>query len=160
MAAPLQLVLSFLESFGVKDVIQKEDLLVIQENVFLVSAKQREIFTSAKKKPVFVGNCLGRKKGELFFPSVWFLEVLSKHVQKKIVVDKKTEWLFICGRDIFNGVVDVQGSPQDDEIVLVLNQYKECMGLARFASSPTKKNPIKNVYDVGDYLRRERTRKL
>ncbi len=149
----------FLKQFNCSDVFDSSDILFIKEQVFLVTAKQREIFSSAKKKPIFVGNCLGRKKGDLFLPSVWLLDVLSKHAQKKIVVDKKTEWLFICGRDIFSGIVEVQGSPQDEEYVLVFNKFKDCVGIACYAANPTKKKPIRHVYDVGDYLRRERTRK-
>ena len=152
--------ITLLETLNAQEALEKESLLQIQEQIFLITTRQREMYTCQNKKPFFAGNCLGRKKGDFFYPSVWLLDIISKYTSKKIIVDKKTEWLFVCGRDIFSGILDVQGNPQEKDLVLVLNQFKECIGIAHYMTNPTKKKPITHVYDIGDYLRRERTKKL
>lgn len=133
-----------------------ENFVQIREFYFMLTKKQKELLS---KKPVYIGNCFGKKKGNLFCPSVNLLDDIAARYDKCIFVDAKTEWLFICGRDIFN-VQEVLGSPEENELVLVLNRFKECIGMAQYTTSPNKKNPIRHVYDIGDYLRRERKRKL
>ena len=149
---------TFLEQFNVTNVINLEDILIINENYFLITKKQKEI-TQLQKKPVFIGNCLGRKKGNTFYPSTAFLDIISKTYEKQIIIDPKTEWLFICGRDIFQ-TTEEKGNPQDNDVILVMNRFKECIGIANYTSNSSKKKPIKRLYDIGDYLRRERTKKL
>ncbi len=147
----------FLKSFGVEDMIRTEDVVQIKEFYFTLNRQQKELLQHTR--PVFIGYCLGKKKGQQFCPSVCLMDFISGRYEKKIVVDAKTEWLFICGRDIFN-MQEVLGSPQDNDLVLVLNRFKECIGIGQHSTDPNKKNPIKHVYDIGDYLRRERKRKI
>lgn len=139
-----------------KNFTDLEGFVQIREFYFVLTKKQKELLP---KKPVFIGYCLGKKKGSQFLPSVGWLDQIAVQYQKAVMVDAKTEWLFICGRDIFN-VQEVLGSPEENELVLVLNRFKECIGIAQYTTSPNKKNPIRHVYDIGDYLRRERKRKL
>jgi len=133
-----------------------EDFVQIKEYYFVLTKKQKELLP---KKPLFIGNCLGKKKGNLFCPSVSLLDQIAARYQKAVFVDAKTEWLFICGRDIFS-VQETKGNPQENDLVLVLNRFKECIGVAQYTANPNKNNPIKHIYDIGDYLRRERKRKL
>jgi ribosome biogenesis protein Nip4 len=86
--------------------------------------------------------------------------MLSEKEANKIIVDKKTEWLFICGRDIFKrGIMKTIGSKKKRAYVLILNQHDECLGfgkILRDLNEETNGVVIKNVSDIGDFLRRER----
>jgi ribosome biogenesis protein Nip4 len=87
--------------------------------------------------------------------------MIAKGEANKVIVNKKTAWLFICGRDVFRtGILAVRGSRKKGDPVLVLNEFDECLGFGRLVCNlvgATKKDEIaiKNVSDVGDFLRRE-----
>jgi ribosome biogenesis protein Nip4 len=86
--------------------------------------------------------------------------MLARGEANKIVVDKKAAWLFICGRDIFRkGIVAVHGSRRKGDHALVLNEFGECLGFGKIASSlevaEKTEVAVKNISDVGDFLRRE-----
>jgi ribosome biogenesis protein Nip4 len=85
--------------------------------------------------------------------------MLAKGEANKIVVDRKTAWLFICGRDIFRkGILVVHGSRQKGDHTLVLNEFGECLGFGKITRSLDAEKTqvvVKNISDVGDFLRRE-----
>ncbi len=147
---------TFLKNFNAEDLLEMSNVVQLKEFYFTLNRQQRTILAT---KPVFIGYCLGKKKGNSFCPSVSLLDYISLRNVKKIIVDEKTEWLFICGRDIFN-IQQALGSPQEKDNVLVLNRFKECIGIAQYTATPSKRNPVRHIYDIGDYLRRERKRKL
>jgi len=147
----------FLKLFNAEDVVLMDDVVQIKEFYFTLTLAQKDLLSHSK--PIYIGYCLGKKKGQQFCPSICLLDFISGRYEKQVVVDAKTEWLFVCGRDIFS-VTCVKGNPSEGDLVLVMNQHQECIGIASYAGNPSKKTPIKHVYDIGDYLRRERTRKL
>jgi ribosome biogenesis protein Nip4 len=103
---------------------------------------------------------MGKIKKGKFFPSFNFLMMLAKGEANKIVVDKKTAWLFICGRDVFRqGILTVRGSRKKGDHTLVLNEFGECLGFGKIIRSLKEaaetEAAVKNVSDVGDFLRRE-----
>lgn len=108
----------------------------------------------------YAGTYLGKAKDDRFFPSFNLLAVLSRGKANKIMVDKKTAWLFICGRDIFRkGILRVEGSKRKGDHTLVLNEYGECLGFGRIIRSLDEKEAqvvVKNILDAGDFLRREK----
>jgi ribosome biogenesis protein Nip4 len=109
----------------------------------------------------YAGAYLGKVKNGKFFPSFSLLALLAKTDGNKIVVDQKTAWLFICGRDIFQkGITAVHGSHRKGSHGLVLNEFGECLGfgkIARTLNVEGKGNEVavRNVSDIGDFLRRE-----
>ena len=109
----------------------------------------------------YAGRHLGKIKAGKFFPSFNLLAMLAEGGANKIVVEKKAAWLFICGRDIFRkGIVAVHGSRRKGDHALVLNEFGECLGFGRIVCSldgAAKKSEVavKNISDVGDFLRRE-----
>jgi ribosome biogenesis protein Nip4 len=115
----------------------------------------------AQKDFYYAGTYLGKVKNGKFFPSFNLLTMLAKGEANKIVVERKTAWLFICGRDIFRkGILGVHGSRKKGDHTLVLNEFGECLGFGRIVGSldgAAKKNEVAvaNVSDVGDFLRRE-----
>ncbi|MBI4918556.1 hypothetical protein HY837_01390 [archaeon] len=103
--------------------------------------------------PFYAGIYLGRvKKG--FHPSLWLLQWLNKRTGKKVLVDRKGEWMFICGNDVFKRSLRKVARVDRDETVLVVNQHRECLGYGVFQDR--KKISVKNSFDIGDFLRRER----
>ena len=110
----------------------------------------------------YVGVYLGKGKEGKFFPSFNLLVMLAKMGANRVVVDKKAAWLFICGRDILVGsIVRVQGASKKNTNALVLNEFGECLGFGRIVGNLSgegagKQIVVRNVSDVGDFLRRER----
>jgi ribosome biogenesis protein Nip4 len=107
----------------------------------------------------YAGLYLGKTRKGRFFPSFNLMKMIGKTKANKVVVDKKTEWLFICGRDIFKrGIKKVKGSREKGSYVLILNMKDECLGYGKILHNLNKtgeKVVIKNILDIGDFLRRE-----
>jgi len=103
-------------------------------------------------KPYYTGIYLG-SVGKGFHPSLWLLNWLKTRTKKKMGVDVKGEWMFICGKDIFQSSVKRISRVDKNETVLVLNRNKECIGYGIFQDR--KKVAVRNVFDIGDFLRRE-----
>jgi ribosome biogenesis protein Nip4 len=114
----------------------------------------------ARKDFYYAGIYLGKIKKGKFFPSFNLLTMLAKGEANKIVVGKKAAWLFICGRDIFSqGTLALRGSQKKGDHALVLNEFSECLGFGRIVNrldrAAANEVFIKNISDVGDFLRRE-----
>jgi len=113
-----------------------------------------------RKDFYYAGTYLGKVKNGKFFPSFNLLTMLAKGEANKIVVEKKAAWLFICGRDIFRkGILAVRGSRKKGDHTLVLNEFGECLGFGKIIGSLDEaaktEVAVKNISDVGDFLRRE-----
>lgn len=125
--------------------------------VFLLTKNLKKY---ASKNFYYAGTYLGRIKSGKFFPSFNLLNMITQKKGNSIVVDKKTAWLFVCGRDVFKkGIAKVSGSPRKGGYVLVLNIYNECLGFARLVDDleSQRGNVVaENLLDIGDFLRRER----
>ena len=91
--------------------------------------------------------------GKQFKPSLYLLEILSKKSTNKIFINDKAEWLFLCGRDVFEESITQDNSTS--KTVLVQNQRNENLGLGK-KTKQGKKTTIINIIDRGDFLRRER----
>jgi ribosome biogenesis protein Nip4 len=114
-----------------------------------------------RKDFYYAGTYLGKVKNGRFFPSFNLLAILARVDANKTVVNKKAAWLFICGRDVFRkGIITVRGSRRKGDYTLVLNEFGECLGFGRILCSleaEAKKTEVavKNISDIGDFLRRE-----
>ena len=113
-----------------------------------------------RKDFYYAGTYLGKVKKGKFFPSFNLLTMLAKGEANKIVLNKKAAWLFICGRDVFRqGIVAVRGSRKKGDHALVLNEFGECLGFGKIVGGLGEgvktEVVVKNVSDVGDFLRRE-----
>lgn len=114
-----------------------------------------------RKDFYYAGTYLGKVKEGTFFPSFNLLAMLAKGKANKIVVDKKAAWLFICGRDVFRrGVLTAHGSRRKGDYAFVMNEFGECLGFGKITCSldanvKDTEVAVKNISDVGDFLRRE-----
>jgi ribosome biogenesis protein Nip4 len=135
-----------------------ESLIVKKENrYFLINESLKKLIM---KDFFYVGTHLGKTKNEKFFPSFNLLSMIAEKKANKIIVDKKTAWLFICGRDIFKqGIIKWVGSKRKGDYALILNQHGECLGFGKILHHLDKEKEevaVKNVSDIGDFLRREK----
>ena len=143
---------------GAKLSLNSEFILNKNGRYFLVNKNLRGYI---QKDFYYVGTYLGKVKKRKFFPSFNLLAILARGDANKIVVDKRAAWLFICGRDIFRrGILTVRGSLKKSDHTLVINEFGECLGFGKIAcrlDEKAKKTEVavKNISDVGDFLRRE-----
>ena len=146
----------FASQFGAKIALKSDFVVEKAQRYYLVNPRLKQI---AQNEYYYAGLYLGKVKNSVFFPSFNLLRMLTDVAANKVVVDKKTAWLFICGRDIFQqGIVKVQGSRRRGDATLILNEYNECLGFGRISgglNEDESKVAVKNILDVGDFLRRE-----
>lgn len=135
-----------------------QSFIIKKENrYFLLNPKLKRLVS---KDFFHAGVYLGKTKDGKFFPSFSLLAMIAKSEDaNKIVVNEMTEWLFICGRDVFRqGIVNVTGSKREGDHTLVLNQHGECLGFGKILQNLEEEKghvAVCNVADVGDFLRRE-----
>ncbi len=104
------------------------------------------------------GLFLGEKRKE-FTPGAPLLDILSKKTNRKIFVNEKTAWLFLCGRDVFgDGIIKANVT---SGTVLIQNEKDENLGYGIIVDDLQKKNKvvIQNKFDKGNFLRREHSGK-
>jgi len=142
----------FIEHFTEK----KIDIYRIKNECFLLDKDQKEIIDIIQKEkkimPKHAGTFLGKESKSRFAPSLALLELLSKlskYSDKKAVINEKSSWLFLCGRDVF--AKSVISSPESG-LVLVQNGRDENLGLGKLEKGMIR---IMNLMDRGDFLRRE-----
>lgn len=147
---------AFASQLGAK-IALNADFVVKKENRYFLFNSNLKKF--APSDFYCAGAYLGKVKNGVFFPSFNLLAMLARVEANKIVVDKKTAWLFICGRDAFRkGITAVHGSLRKGDYVLVLNEFGECLGFGKITCRLDDEEAtvaVKNILDVGDFLRRE-----
>ncbi len=119
------------------------------EEYFLQNPFLQHITSTIPFKPSRIGLFLGREKRKNFVPSLALLGLISPFSTKKVFLNEKQEWLFVCKRDIF-----LKEEPAAYEgHVLMQNANDENLGLGKIDK---KRRLIINILDRGDFLRRER----
>lgn len=148
--------LRFVSQFGAQIALNPELVLEKNARYYLLTPSLRKF---ALGDFFYAGLYLGKVKNGLFFPSFNLLDMLLEVATNRVVLGRKAAWLFICGRDVFReGILKSIGSKHRGEAVLVLNEFGECLGFGRLVGGPVGRGAlgVKNVLDVGDFLRRER----
>jgi ribosome biogenesis protein Nip4 len=137
-----------------------EKLIVKKQNrFFLINETLR---FQILKDFFYVGVYLGKVKDGIFFPSFILLAMIAETKANKTMVDKKTAWLFICGRDVFKrGIMQMTGSKSKGDYTLVLNQNSECLGFGKILCNINEEKDeskviVKNISNLGDFLKREK----
>ncbi len=117
-------------------------------------------FTAAIKPPievpeqVYTGYYLGQNRRR-FEPSSLLLQRLAQEPgTHKVYVDRDTAWLFVVGKDIFeeNVTRKTDGVRLGGYCLVMFGDH--CIGYGRYESSLDRR-VVKNLYDIGDFLRRE-----
>ncbi|HMK95868.1 MAG TPA: hypothetical protein VK536_10785 [Candidatus Limnocylindrales bacterium] len=146
---------AFASRFGGKIVFNPEFIVEKNQRYYLLSPRLKRMHGNF----YYAGLYLGKSKKGVFFPSFNLLDMLVDVAANKVVVDRKAAWLFICSRDVFGkGLVKILGSKRNGDATLVLNEFGECLGFGKITGDlggSEEKVAVKNVLDVGDFLRRE-----
>ncbi len=103
---------------------------------------------------VYAGRLLGRTRGE-FIPGAGLLRELCKiKGSNRVWIDDRVGWLFACGRDVFEeSILRSEGKMIEGAYFLVM-LGENCLGYVRVETQEGKRI-LKNVFDLGDFLRRE-----
>lgn len=144
----MRLLKSFLKDIGSK---------YVPENIININNKR---FISVPELPfsvpeqIYVGFYLGQNKNR-FEPSSLLLQKLSKEEEThKVYVDRSTAWLFVVGKDVFHeNIIDFTRGVSLGGYCLVMFK-DQCVGYGRYETSHNRK-VVKNIFDIGDFLRRE-----
>ncbi|MBR9675580.1 hypothetical protein GOV05_01075 [Candidatus Woesearchaeota archaeon] len=140
----------FLKNFGYE---LEENVYRINKKLFLLKKDLREVVEIVGEKPKHVGLFLGETKQKNFVPSTSLLELVSKTTSKKLIVDDKAAWLFVCGRDLMHESIKKGLEYHKKSVVLVSDENNNVLGVARIVDD--KKIFANNIFDIGDFLRRE-----
>jgi ribosome biogenesis protein Nip4 len=153
----MKILREFVSRFGASISLNKNLLAKKGNRYFLLNEKLKKL---VGKDFFYAGVYLGKVKNGKFFPSFNLLSMMAEKRANKIFVDKRSEWLFICGRDLFKrGIRRVIGSKRKGDYALILNDYGECLGFGKILRNLDKiveGVAIKNISDLGDFLRREK----
>jgi len=149
----------FASRFGAKVAFNSQFILEKSQRYYLLNPRLKKV---GQEDFFYAGLYLGKVgKNGGFFPSFNLLNLLVDVAANKVMVNRKAAWLFICGRDVFQtGIVKVMGSKRKGDATLVLNEFGECLGFGMIMdnlNSSEGKVAVKNILDVGDFLRREKT---
>jgi ribosome biogenesis protein Nip4 len=148
----------FVAQFNASLPLDESHIVRNRNRYYLLSKKLKH---QVPKGFFYAGAYLGAVKGASFFPSFLLLAMISERKANKLVVDKKTAWLFICGRDIFKKGILKGNNLKKGDYTLILNEHNECLGFGKIMhnireETNVNKVAVKNILDIGDFLRREK----
>jgi len=135
----------FLELFG--DIPFPVEKVSLQgKEVYLVNYSAQPTLPSYEEEPVSQGVLLGTIAKNSFVASIALLRHIAPHTQKKIILNEKSAWLFVCGRDAFEQ--NIMSGDKKSSLVIVLDEQDNVLGLA-------KKTPqfYKNMLHIGTFLK-------
>lgn len=147
----------FVSRFQTRISLDKNLIVKRQGRYFLLNDSLKRLIL---KDFFSAGTYVGKTRRGKFFPSFNLLRMIAGREANKVIVDNNTEWLFICGRDIFKqGITEVMGSKRKGDYTLILNENNECLGFGKILCNLDKATEgvvIENISDIGDFLRREK----
>jgi len=124
------------------------NVIQLKKDFFEAHSNLLKIVNKVDKEPFAIGTYLGG--GKPFHPSMILLDWLNDRTDRHVTVDKKSAWLFVCGRDAFAQSIIAQSTNHGP--VLVRNDEDEVLGYGKLTG---RKIAVKNILDRGDFLRRE-----
>jgi ribosome biogenesis protein Nip4 len=146
----------FAYRFGSRVALNPEFMIEKSQRFYLLNPALRKV---ARSDFFYSGLYLGKVKNGTFFPSFNFLNMVVPLGANKVILERKAAWLFICGRDIFRkGIIKLNGSKKRGDFTLVMNEFGECLGFGVVTGNFEEegKVSVRNVLDIGDFLRREK----
>ncbi|MBI4144968.1 hypothetical protein HY493_02075 [Candidatus Woesearchaeota archaeon] len=143
---------TFIDRFTDEEFIREDDAYQLGDEWYLVPQQLFKLGKDLPRQPVFVGAFLGRKRNDYVVPGVALLDLLARSRKtKKVFVTDKAAWLFVCKKNVITAsITKTENDPQPGDWVLVMLN-DECLGFGEF-----QKDDVKNMFDIGDFLRRER----
>ncbi len=142
---------AFIEQFTKQKLFEETKVRRISNDYFLLLGEVSSVLNRIKLPALFAGTYLGRFQEKTAKPSLELLRMLARTDAKKVWLNDKGSWLFVCKRPALAESI-VKNNASAGELVLVMTERDECIGYGLFDGKG-----IKNYYDVGDFLRRERS---
>jgi len=142
--------ISFVKQFTKEEVKELNSVEKIGKKYFYISKEIKELKDKIPLETYSAGLPIGELKNNKFMPSIALLDILANYTDKKIIVNKKGETVFLYGKEVFPE--NFEKCNVKEGICLVLNANNEVLGYGEL----TKRKNIKNILDRGDFLRRER----
>jgi len=149
-----ELLKSFLKKVNVKfkDIFKSGKLIKKSRFLYLVDNELFDYINETSDDFFSAGILLGEFK-KYFTPSPEFSNILSKLSPKKIFVNKKSEWMFLCGKNILKKGIIKNEQELDRGLVFIQTELNENIGLGQF--SMKNDGSIENIIDKGAYIRKE-----
>lgn len=122
-----------------------EGVLELHKRIYLPHASAQLLIARAQEQPISAGLLLGTIKKN-FTPSLALLRMIAPHTDKKILLNEKSAWLFVCGRDIF--LKSITNGNTEAKLVIVEDEHKQVLGLAK-----KQKDMYTNVMHAGELLK-------
>ena len=129
------------------------DVRRVGRNFYQAEERLWEIKNGVNRDIYSLGLHLGEEKMG-FSPSPACVDILSKlpdAQSKKVFINKKAEWLFLCGRNVLSDSIAKNPTHLTEGLVLVQNERDENLGYGLFKKEDTL--IIKHILDKGRYLR-------
>jgi 60S ribosome subunit biogenesis protein NIP7 len=145
---------SFIKSFTQEEIPEARHAQKIGRQFFYVADEAKRTMKQIKIDPYSAGLFLGEEKDRRFKPGFPLLDLISKRTERKVVVNKKGETMFLYGKNILEESIMKKGPECDSGLVLVQNEDDETLGYGE-AKIDKGTRIIKNLLDRGDFLRRE-----
>ncbi len=149
----------FISDFGVKVRFNEPELAKIDNMTFFVPPDVGAFISRLQKKPVYAGALLATQKGSQFIPGRYLLEHLSLNGAKSVTADKNGAWLWICGKDLWGkSIIRSSDGIEVNDLVLIKSEHDEVLGYGKIVRDLEAKNKmvVQRLFDLGDYLRREK----
>jgi len=154
MLAAVQSYERFLERLGAKGPTP----IIDGRRLFYDPRGLRDDLIKRKIEVYSAGIFLGEVQRD-FRPSPGLLPLLEGG--RRVRVGKKSEWLFLCGRDVLAAGL-TEGEPKRGQFIIVENDRGEVLGIGEWLVDDIDDGPaaqhrpvIRNILDLGAYLRRE-----
>ncbi len=151
------MILEFIAQFTQQQLLDEHHIYQLRTEWFLVPPKLLALGKDLPRKPIFVGAYLGRQQNDYLVPGIALLDLLAKSDAPVVEVNERTAWMFICGKDVLQpGIVKASPGIAAGRWVLVKCK-NDVIGVGKVEGDlKDAKSIVKNFFDVGDFLRRER----
>jgi ribosome biogenesis protein Nip4 len=150
MSSDLTLFNKFTQQFTDTEI---ENVHRVGRNFYLAEQRLWDIKNGINRDIYSAGLFLGEEKMG-FSASPALIEHIAKlpdTQSKKIFINKKAEWLFLCGRNVLSESFATNPNHLKEGLVLVQNEKDENLGYGLFKKEDTL--IIKHILDKGRYLR-------
>src|SRR3989338_2128173 len=137
-----------IEEFAAQFTEERIEYIKIKNNFYLLNRELNKIRRKINETPSSFSIPLGRIEKNKFIPSTSLLKWISLHSNKKIFLNKKGAWLFVCKRDVFGGSILKAGA--ESGLVLVQNENDENLGYGQIVADLSEKHKVvvKNLFDI------------
>jgi ribosome biogenesis protein Nip4 len=145
---------TFLKKFRMTTDVVDELGQIIKKGryIYATSPELREFMEETSTDFFSLGTPLGKIKKD-FMPTPEFVDFLSHHSDRKVFIGSKSEWMFLCGKDIFRKGIANNTLEKNRGSVFIFNKYDENLGIAKFMQDTNV--PLKHILDKGAYIRKE-----